>query len=454
MRLKLILHYAFSFFAACLLLIVVNVFYMRSQVYTESTLYHYSPDEVFDEVLSDVSINEFGIPLLPNEVEISIIGRGIGIQFLDDSLDVIYSVNTPESMPIRHSAASLIKLYEKEDQTLFLEAFEVSGENYSALVFMPSSDVKRTLYTYDVKKVQNAYNFFWLMGMNVLLLLMVSVIYTQSVTAPIYHIIQRISDLHLGHYHTQNIKKGLFYQVEENLNRLGTRLDAQEKARSEWVANLSHDIKTPLTSIMGHAELMGDTDFDLPESERAERCKAIVQKGQYISELLSDLNLSTQLSSGAVALTLKPEKLCPIIKEALTQVSGDVIFNCEALDVEAFIETSLFKRAIINLVSNAFIHNNQKICVWVSVISDEREGILVIIEDDGFGAEEESLDRLFTRYYRGGNTKTNPSGTGLGMAIARESIWAMNGQIQAKKSNKGGLCIKITFRGTVPLTPT
>lgn len=445
MRLKLILHYAFSFFAACLLLVVVNVFYMRSQVYTESTLYHYSPDQVFDEVLSAISIDALGKPLLSKEVEGSLANKGIGVQFLDASLNVIYSLNTPEGMGTRHSAASLVRLYEKEDQTLFIEAFDLSGESYSALIFMSASDVKRTLYTYDVKKVQNAYNLFWLVGMNVLLLFMVSVIYTRSVTAPIYHIIQRISDLHLGHYHTKSVKKGLFYEVEENLNRLGRRLDAQEKARTEWVANLSHDIKTPLTSIMGHAALMGDTDFELPDAERAERCAAIVQKGKYISELVSDLNLSAQLSGGAVALTLKPTRLCPIIKEALTQVSGDVVLSCEAPDLEALLEASLFKRAIINLVNNAFVHNAQKIRVWVSVVSNEDEGVAVVIEDNGIGVEESALERLFTRYYRGGNTKTNPSGTGLGMAIARESILAMNGQIQAKKSEKGGLCITITL---------
>lgn len=443
MRLKLIFHYAGSFFIACMLLVFINVMYLRSQVYTESELYHFSPSNIVLEIKEDLETGRS----LESYAE-----RGIGIQLLNSSLHSVYDFNAPAISKADYTIQDFVSLYTHPEITLFAEELIINNEPFTLMLFVEPNIVKRTSYTFDVKQVEQAYNIYWLVGLNLIVLLMFSYIYTRSMSSPIYRIIDRISNLKDGDYHRYDTQKGLFLEVDQNLNQLADRLDLQtkerenqERIREEWISNLSHDIKTPLTSIIGHAELMGDVQFELSDEERENRCQSIVQKGNYITSLVEDLNLTTRLNAGSIRLNKSPVDVCKIIKENIDALNNDIEFSCSCNACIAELDATLFKRVIINILSNAHVHNPHGVAVWITVQVTEQNRIEIQIDDNGIGVEENQLDRIFYRYFRGTNTETITAGTGLGMAIAREIVEAHGGTISATKSPRGGLRVSITL---------
>ena len=95
----------------------------------------------------------------------------------------------------------------------------------------------------------------------------------------------------------------------------------------------------------------------------------------------------------------------------------------------AQIVEALFRRAIQNIIINAFMHNSPKTKVAVTVTENDYEKIMISIRDNGTGMDEEALAKLFSRYYRGTNTEQKAEGSGLGLAIAKQIIQLHGGEI-------------------------
>lgn len=462
MRVKLMLHYAGSFFIACLLIVVINVFYMRSYVYKEGELYNFNPAPLISEISNGIDNNPNGQLEINQALQASLIKRGIGVQLLDENLMEVLRFNGPVTLEKAYNPVSLVKLYENEDQTAFFETTEIEGKTYTVVMLLDSGVVKRNQYTYDVKQVGTAYNLYWLIGMNLLLLLMLSYIYTHSISRPIYRMIEGILNLSKGIYQNRMPEKGLYVPVDEALNQLANQLELSrleramaDATREEWISNLSHDIKTPLTSIMGYGELIGDLDYPLTQEERVHYAQILKDKGTYIKTLLADLNLATRLRHQPKTLKFESVNLITEIKESLIDVldkshanysKHTVAFTYTNEVVVTTVDRHLFKRVLLNLVQNSFSHNHEPVTVNVHVDDGDPQWVHLIVEDDGVGVKEEELSRIFTRYYRGTSTLVQSEGSGLGLAIVSEIVQAHGGQITAQKSPRGGLQIQSTWR--------
>ncbi len=457
MRVKLMLHYAGSFFIACLLIVVINVLYMRSYVYKEGELYNFNPAPLMSEISNGIETNQKGQLEIDQALEASLAKRGIGVQLLDENLVEALRFNVPVNLETVYNPVSLVALYENEGNTAFFEATEIHGKTYTVVMLLDSGVVKRNQYTYDVKQVGTAYNLYWLIGMNLLLLLMLSYIYTHSISRPIYRMIEGILNLSKGIYQNRMPEKGLYIPVDEAMNQLAKQLeiahqdrDMADATREEWISNLSHDIKTPLTSIMGYGELIGDLDYPLTQDERVHYAQVLKDKGTYIKTLLADLNLATRLRHHPKTLKLESVNLIAEIKEGLIDVldkshvnysKHTVAFTYTNEVVVTTVDCHLFKRVLLNLVQNSFSHNHEPVTVNVHVDDGDPEWIHLIVEDDGVGVKDEDLTRIFTRYYRGTSTLVQSEGSGLGLAIVSEIVQAHGGKITAQKSPQGGLRI-------------
>ncbi|MBU0955795.1 MAG: hypothetical protein KKI09_10235 [Spirochaetes bacterium] len=468
MRLKIMLHYALSFFFTCLFIVIVNILYMRSSVYQDNQLYRYDPQPQLDAITSALDADPGSGIRLAAEYTEYLQKQGGGMQLLDSAMtEVLRAGKLPASVSASYSASRLLELYGAADATTFAGPATINGNDYTILLFLDPSRVRRTLYTFNVAQVSAAYNLLWLVGMNVLLLLLVSFMYTYSISRPVQRITGRILALARGRYEGGDPAKGIYAAVEEAMNQLASQLDAsrQEReladaAREEWIANLSHDIKTPLTSMMGYAELLGDSDHSLPPDEQARYRDLILDKGRYIKTLLADLNLATRLKHRQIPLKLEPVNVVEVIKKELID-----ILNSSAADGSAVVSSRhsiafthnrdyaglqldrrLFGRALANLVHNAFVHNSEPVALLVHLEAAEDRQIQISIDDNGKGLAPEELPRIFSRYYRGTNTANSSEGSGLGMAIAKDIIEAHGGHISAQLSPRGGLAIHILLR--------
>ncbi|WP_024615350.1 HAMP domain-containing sensor histidine kinase [Clostridium sp. Ade.TY] len=456
MRKKLIFHYLISFLLACSVIVLINMIFIRNSIYKEGALYNYHPEEMisnFKDYLylskdKNIKVNREGINWLKE--------NNIGLQILNENNDEVYSYNKPSNTLKSYSNKQLIDSFNNKSNTLFLDDKILNNKNYTYLLFLDTNKVKRVNYSYDVALIEKAHKFPSLIIMNVILLIVISFLYTLKITKPISRIVCKIVDLSNGTYSKNKIKLGMYYEVENCLNQLEYKLQSNEKEREklenmreEWISNISHDIKTPLTSIIGNAEIMGDTEYYIDDNTRKKCCNTIIRKSEYIKTLVEDLNLSTRLKNNTLVLNKKKVNIVSLIRHVIIDIINDekysyrnIKFTYSEEKILLNLDEHLIKRVFVNLIINAFVHNNSDVKVNIN-IKKVNDCVEIFVEDNGRGVSEDDLINIFKRYYRGTNTNKKIEGSGLGMAIVYDIIKAHNGEINAESKLEEGLKINI-----------
>lgn len=217
-----------------------------------------------------------------------------------------------------------------------------------------------------------------------------------------------------------------------------------ERVRREWITNITHDLKTPLSPIKGYAELL--TENDIAENSTIQEYGKIIWKNaDYAEKLINDLKLTYQFEAGVVPLSLKEIHLVRYIKELVIDIINDPAFSARDIEFESTkddivvcIDDKLFRRAIGNLIINALTHNPPETSVIIHVKRNEQNKAAIIVRDNGTGISDAEQLELFERYYRGTSTKEKPEGSGLGLAIANQIVSLHGGEIAVKsKVNEG-----------------
>ncbi|MGE5633552.1 MAG: sensor histidine kinase [Caulobacteraceae bacterium] len=232
--------------------------------------------------------------------------------------------------------------------------------------------------------------------------------------------------------------KGAYRDIYDSLNALDDEIKASDeirarnqKMREEWIANITHDLKTPLSPIKGYAELITDPDHEITLDQIRKYGETIIKNTAYAEELVDDLKLSYQLEDEIILLNSTGFE------------SRNISFYSKDEDVTFSFDAMLLKRALNNLIYNSLLHNSKDTKLAISI---EAEGkIQICIQDNGKGMSEEELLNLFTRYYRGKNTEEKPEGTGLGMAIAKQIIELHGGSIFVESKPGIGTSFSVGF---------
>ncbi len=248
-------------------------------------------------------------------------------------------------------------------------------------------------------------------------------------------------------------QKGLFNGVYAALNKMDEEVrrsdqlkEETERVRREWITNITHDLKTPLSPVKGYAELLADGAA--ADTRTVQEYGSIILKNvDHVEKLMNDLKLTYQLESGAFPFHPQQVRLVRYLKELVIDIANDPAFSDRDIEFDtesgfesghsrseftAAIDPDLFRRAVGNLVINALVHNPADTKVVVSVSRDQRNDICISVCDNGIGISEEEQAELFNRYYRGTNTKEKPEGSGLGLAIARQIVVLHGGEITVR----------------------
>jgi two-component system phosphate regulon sensor histidine kinase PhoR len=227
-----------------------------------------------------------------------------------------------------------------------------------------------------------------------------------------------------------------------------TEIRRTEKMRKDFVANVSHEFKTPLTSIRGYAETLLDTSAHDPEHTR-EFLETIQRNATQLQALVEDLMVLAQLESEP-PVEKKTISVGDLIKEqiasrrrSLAEKSLQVEVNCTTGEILA--DRDRLARALSNLLDNA-IHYN-KIGGQIQISSRQEGGTFVVdIKDTGSGIPQSDLVRVFERFYRVEKSRTRDSGgTGLGLAIAKHAVESQGGSISVESKLGSGSTFTITL---------
>ncbi len=380
---------------------------------------------------------------------------GLWLQVIDESGREVFAYNRPENYPASYSASELVELgtstYE-DGYTVFVSSFEDSGQTWSYVIGFPYAIGKYMLY-YNGETVSRLSPIFRTVIFSLSFVVVVLfLVYGFWLTRQMGKITKGIGNISLRTYQPLP-EKGIFSGVYNALNNMDVEIrhsdqlkEETDRTRREWIANITHDLKTPLSPVKGYAEMLADgTAVDIQTVQ--EYGSIILKNVDYAEKLMNDLKLTYQLESGAFPFHPQQVRLVRYLKELVIDIANDPVFSDRDIEFEsesnlsehiAAIDPDLFRRAVGNLVINALVHNPPDTKVTVSVSEDKRKGICISVRDNGVGIDEAEQAELFTRYYRGTNTKEKPEGSGLGLAIAKQIVVLHGGEIKVKsKSGEG-----------------
>lgn len=225
-----------------------------------------------------------------------------------------------------------------------------------------------------------------------------------------------------------------------------------EQAKQDWIAGISHDLKTPLTYIKGYSALLLNPDYEWSAKEQHEFIKEIDSKGSHMEQLVGDLNLAMQIeNANKIPVRKTTQNIVTFIQQIIADISNDqrakrhtFEFQTSEDEYVSEFDTKLLKRALENIYMNAVIYNDESVCVITS-LKEQNNKLILCIEDDGIGMDKEALQQVFYRYYRGTTTEHQSEGTGLGMAITKSLIEAHGGTIVVESEQNRGTRFTISL---------
>ncbi len=291
-----------------------------------------------------------------------------------------------------------------------------------------------------------------------------SILFATRLTKPLRSLTEAAEHMKQGRYtqrvhppKTQDELETLaqtFNEMADTIEADVNELRRQEQARRELLANIAHDLATPLTAIQGFSEALADDMIPDPAS-RQETAQRIGREVQRLRRMVADLQQMSSLESGHVQLDLAPLNIYSLIDETLAVIEPE----CEQMEISlqneispwtplVLADSDRITQVLLNLLDNARRHTPAGGQISVGAVAKEKS-LRVWVSDTGTGIDTADLPHIFERFYRADRSRTGGTGggSGLGLSIVKAIIIAHGGTIQAESQRDKGT--RITF--TLPL---
>lgn len=245
-------------------------------------------------------------------------------------------------------------------------------------------------------------------------------------------------------------------QLASNFNILGKKLGDHQRLQREFVANVSHELKTPLTSIRGFVKALRDGVYDEDDSPE-EYCNIIMDEVDRMNRLVAELLDLSQIESGIIQFKMMAfdlheltqrtvNSLTPILAKGNYRVELEFPDHAELGQVWG--DPDRIGQVLINLIRNAIKHSDPGSTLWIRATRLE-EAVRVDVEDEGCGIPAEELEHIWHRFHKvdKARTRCNEEGTGLGLAIVREIIERHGGGVDVESEVGVGSTFSFTLKG-------
>ena len=225
----------------------------------------------------------------------------------------------------------------------------------------------------------------------------------------------------------------------------------QEQLRANLLRSISHDLRTPLTSISGNAGILISNDNKIEEAQKQKLYMDIFDDSMWLINLVENLLSVTRIENGTMTLNLQPELLSDVISEALKHINRKSaehkITVVEEDDmIVAKMDAKLIMQVIINLVDNAIQYTGPGSEIYVKT-KKRKEKIIVEVADNGNGISDEQKEKLFDMFYTvDNNIADGRRGMGLGLALCKSIIVAHGGEINVRNNTPSGTVFRFTLK--------
>jgi signal transduction histidine kinase len=454
---KLIRRFVGIMLLSSVLLIILN--FALLVIYTLNQAPNGSPwitaQEVADHLLQDS--NGY---VLTEDIALELQNTNVWAIFIDNTtMEVVWQTgNLPETVPMSYTISDIASLTRG-----YIDGYPTfTGESENGLVVLgyPKDSFWKHMWpSWDYNLIANLpKTVLSVFAINIALIFIIYVIANSKLLKSVKPIVGGIQALSTNEeVHIR--EKGLLSELAVNINKTSDILQTQsrqlrkrETARANWIAGVSHDIRTPLSMVMGYAGQL-ENDTNLSDNER-KKATAIRKQSERMRNLINDLNLASKLEYNMQPLKEKRENAVAIVRQVVVDFINTDIDNKFPIEWETdenisacFInaDKDLIKRAVTNLIQNCINHNENGCSIFVSVRADEQDCI-ICVEDNGKGASDEQIEKLNnTPHYMVCDTNTTEQRHGLGLLIVKQVAESHNGTATIEHSSHGGFAVKITL---------
>lgn len=457
---KLIRRFVGILLLSSVLLLVLNFIALAILMAWQSPDEATSPYRIATEAGKALQALDKGGYVLSEEMSEKLAEKSVWAILIDnDTLQVVWQTeNVPATIPTEYTLSDIADL-----SVGYLDGYPTyTGENESGIVvlgFPKDSFWKHTRASWDYNFISNMPQIaLKVLLVNVILILAIYVVANIKLLKSVKPITKGIQDLSAGEpVHIS--EKGVLSEISANINHTSDVLQEQqeqlrkkETARANWIAGVSHDIRTPLSMVMGYAGQL-ESSTNLTETEQ-KKAAVIVKQSKRMKNLINNLNLASKLEYDMQPLMKKQENAVAVVRQVVVDFmnmdieerfpiewkTDDELSTCSIVA-----DRDLLKRAITNLIQNSINHNENGCTIYVSVSTDN-DNCIICVEDSGVGASDEQIDKLNNApHYMVCDTNTTEQRHGLGLLIVKQIIDSHNGKTIIDHSKYGGFKVVLTI---------
>lgn len=439
--------YLFSSILILLAFLIVNVvliFGVLLAAWNSST----DPDISVSQILDGIHTDVEGTVFADDKVTKLLSEKSSWAMLLNDTGNVVWENAMPEDLPRQYTSSDIAKF-----SRWYLEEYPVIIQTHpSGLLVIgcpPNSIVKYNLITDATYISTTTLGIAFVIVINILLMLLLFWHNTRKVeraVVPILHGIETIahgSPIFLS-------EKGELAEINTKLNRAGEHILKKDKARAEWINGISHDVRTPLSIMLGYAGEIEDNNM-LPNITQ-EQAGIIRKQGEKLRRLIADLNLTSKLEYSMQPLnieTIYPTELTrQVISEFLNNgledkftIDFDVASDTDAVILQG--DKSLLMRMLGNLIQNSISHNSDG-CHILVIIRKVAKSCEFVITDDGIGLSENQMKQFNSgTFYMQGYNENSETEHGFGLRLVHQIVKSHKGNICFETNHSTGLLVKI-----------
>ncbi len=377
----------------------------------------------------------------------------------NDTLQVVWQTeNLPNSIPSAYTLSNIADL-----AVGYIDGYPTyTGEHENGIVvvgFPRNSFWKHIRPSWNYSLIANLpKNFLIVLFVNIVFIFLIYIIANIKLLKSVKPITKGIQDLSAG-VPVHISETGVLSEISSNINHTSDILQEQkeqlrkkETARANWIAGVSHDIRTPLSMVMGYAGQL-ESASNISEAER-KKAAVIVKQSKRMKNLINDLNLASKLEYDMQPLMKKQENAVAVVRQVVVDFMNmdiDDRFPIEWKTDDKLticsinVDKDLLKRAIANIIQNSISYNENGCTIYVSVAEDNSKCI-ICVEDNGAGASDEQIEKLnHVRHYMVCDTNTTEQQHGLGLLIVKQIIDGHNGKTIIDHSEYGGFKVILTI---------
>jgi two-component system, OmpR family, sensor histidine kinase BaeS len=237
--------------------------------------------------------------------------------------------------------------------------------------------------------------------------------------------------------------------LSESFNEMATSLERNDRERRDMLADIAHELRTPLSVIRGRLEGIVDGIY----TENGPQVSMALEQAYLMQRLVDDLRLLTLVETRQLAFDQRDINVGNVINSVIEIFSAEaqeknisLSFNEKSGNLSIVLDPQRFEQVISNLVGNAIRYVPQGGKVWVTA-NEMNHGLIITVNDNGEGLPSEDLPYVFDRFWRKEKSRSRiTGGTGLGLAIAKHLVEAQGGTIEAENLSEGGLQVIVEFK--------